>query len=83
MKLVHSPPACFCFLDSIWKKNILNLRHFGHLDQASVVKGELQLGDLPFPCLEDIFEKFLSDIKENIWSDALGFANVKLLARKK
>jgi len=26
------------------------LGHFGQLDQASVVQGELQLGDLPFPC---------------------------------
>ena len=56
MKLVHSLPACVCFLESIWKnKIILNLGHFGQLDQASVVQGELQLGDLPFPFLEDIF----------------------------
>ena len=45
----------------ILKKGILlHLGDLGHLDQAGVVEGQLQLGDLPLPCLcEYVADSFI------------------------
>ena len=61
LSICHLPRLIFLDFSSNFEKGILlHLGDLGHLDQAGVVEGQLQLGDLPLPCLcEYVADSFL------------------------
>ena len=77
LSICHLPRLIFLDFSSNFEKgNLLHLGDLGHLDQAGVVEGQLQLGDLPFPCLND---NYMLLIHLYVSSNAIDFAKKKTM----